>query len=347
MVTRDLAGRGFGTWEDEGKPVVVAIIPAFNEERFIASVVINTLQYAGRVIVVDDGSSDQTAMLAHMAGADVIRCTVNGGKGQALNAGFLRARELAPNAVVTLDGDAQHDPAEIPNLVYPILAGDADVVIGSRFLQTRSYIPRWRQFGQHTLTIVTNRASGMAMSDSQSGYRAFSVDALASLYFETPGLAMESEMQFLLRRSSLRVAEVPISVQYRDGNKRNPVLHGIAVIDAIFTLIARRRPLVFFGLPGTVVMVFGLVVGVTVIHSVDTEHAVPVGTAVLSTLCLLFGLTLSIAAVILHSLDHFVHRIQAEMRTLSRGLPLGVLSTASLEGSETTDGHPVGMPVME
>ncbi len=347
MVTRDLTGRDFGSWEAEGRPVVIAVIPAFNEERFIASVVINTLQYVERVIVVDDGSSDQTAMLARMAGADVVRCPVNGGKGQALNAGFARAQDLGPHAVVTLDGDAQHDPSEIPNLVYPILTGDADVVIGSRFLQTKSYIPRWRQFGQHTLTLVTNRASGTVMSDSQSGYRAFSVAALPSFYFETTGLAIESEMQFILQRSSLRVAEVPISVQYRDGNKRNPVLHGLAVMESIFSLVARRRPLAFFGLPGAVVMGLGLVVGGTVIHSVDTAHAVPIGTVVLSALCLLFGLTLSITGVILHSLDHVVGRIQTEMRTLSRGLPLGVLATGPLEITETPHRHPVGTQVVE
>lgn len=321
MATRDLAGSGCEPGGDTGNPVVVAVIPAFNEERFIASVVISALQYADRIIVVDDGSSDGTAMIARVAGADVVRRAENGGKGQALNAGFARALDFAPDAVVTLDGDAQHDPAEIPNLVYPILAGDADVVIGSRFLGTRSRIPRWRQFGQHTLTAITNRASGIATTDSQSGYRAFNTVALTSLHFETAGLAMESEMQFILRRSALRVSEVSISVQYRDGNKRNPVVHGLEVVDNILSLVARQRPIMFFGIPGAVLMVLGFVIGVTVIHIVDTEHVVPIGTVVLSALFLIFGLTLSIAGLILHSLDHFMRRIQEELRTVARGFP--------------------------
>lgn len=337
MATRDLVGRDSASREPQAKPRVVAVIPAFNEERFIASVVIGALQYTERVIVIDDGSSDHTSMLAQIAGAEVIRRPENGGKGQALNAGFLRAREFEPDAVVTLDADAQHDPAEIPTLVDPILAGTADVVIGSRFLTTRSQIPHWRRLGQHTLTLVTNKASGLATSDSQSGYRAFSEAALASLHFETPGLALESEMQFILRQSMLRVAEVPISVQYRDGNKRNPVLHGLAVVDSILSLIARRQPLMFFGLPGALLMVLGFLIGMAVIHIVDTQHAVPIGSALLSALFLLFGLTLSIAGVILHTLDHFVRRIQTELRLLARGLPRTVLGPASTEGRPGTN----------
>jgi glycosyltransferase involved in cell wall biosynthesis len=321
MATRDLAGDVCSPEVGASNPVVVAVIPAYNEERFIASVVISALRYADRIIVVDDGSRDGTAMMARMAGAEVVQRAENGGKGQALNAGFARALDFAPDAIVTLDGDAQHDPAEIPNLVRPILAGNADVVIGSRFLQTRSRIPRWRQVGQHTLTVITNRASGMATTDSQSGYRAFNTLALSALHFETAGLAMESEMQFILRRSALRISEVPISVQYRDGNKRNPVVHGLAVIDSILSLVAQQRPLIFFGIPGAVLMVLGFLIGIAVIHIVDTQHVVPIGTVVLSTLLLIFGLTLSIAGLILHSLDHFMRRIQQELRAVARGFP--------------------------
>ncbi len=321
MATRDLAGETCSLGVGASSSVVVAVIPAFNEERFIASVVISALRYADRIIVVDDGSTDGTAMMARMAGAEVVQRAENGGKGQALNAGFARALDFAPDAIVTLDGDAQHDPAEIPNLVQPILAGDADVVIGSRFLQTRSRIPRWRRVGQHTLTAITNRASGMATTDSQSGYRAFNALALASLHFETAGLAMESEMQFILRRSTLRISEVPISVQYRDGNKRNPVVHGLAIVDSILSLVAQQRPLIFFGIPGALLMVLGFLIGIAVIHIVDTQHVVPIGTVVLCTLLLIFGLTLSIAGLILHSLDHFTRRLQQELRAVARGFP--------------------------
>ncbi len=135
---------------------IVAVIPSFNEERFIASVVIKARHYATYVIVVDDGSDDRTAELAGLAGARVVSLPQNMGKAEALNAGFRAARELNPDAVVCLDGDAQHEPAEIPDPVGPVLRGEADVVIGSRFLGKRSDIPVWRQVGQHTLTAFTN-----------------------------------------------------------------------------------------------------------------------------------------------------------------------------------------------
>lgn len=304
---------------EQVQPDVVAVIPAYNEERFIGSVVITARQYADRVIVIDDGSTDRTAIVAGMAGAEVIRLNENVGKGRALNAGFERARELRPGAVVMLDGDAQHDPAEIPLLVRPITEGLADVVVGSRFLETKSAIPAWRQAGQHALTVVTNAASGVESTDSQSGFRAFSLPALDKLHFRSRGLAMESEMQFLVRRAGLRVTEVPISVQYLDGNKRNPVAHGLQVIDSILGLVARRRPLLFMGGPGIVLTILGLLAGITVVEAVDFKHVVPLGTATLSALLLTVGIVLGIAGIILNTVEHFMRRVQEELDMVVRG----------------------------
>ncbi|MGI8827569.1 MAG: glycosyltransferase family 2 protein [Chloroflexota bacterium] len=302
-------------------PDIVAVIPAHNEERFIASVVITALQCADVVVVVDDGSSDRTAQLAEMAGAEVIRLPENGGKGRALNEGFERAQELSPRAVVMLDGDSQHDAAEIPQLVRPITEGEADVVIGSRFLGDECPTPRWRQAGQQALNLLTNAASGMSTSDSQSGYRAFSLPALEKLWFRSKGLAMESEMQFLAHRASLRVVEVPVSVHYLDGNKRNPVTHGLQVVDAILGLVARRHPLLFMGIPGIASMLIGLLVGVSVLQIIDMKHAVPLGTATLSALLVITGLVLGIAGVILNTLEHFMSRLQLEFQTILKRAP--------------------------
>jgi glycosyltransferase involved in cell wall biosynthesis len=298
--------------------LIVAVIPAFNEERFIASVVLNTLHYATHVIVVDDGSTDRTALLARLAGANVIEMPENGGKGLALNAGFREAREFRPDVIVMLDGDAQHEPSEIPTVAGPVLRGEADVVVGSRFMEISSEIPRWRQVGQHALTFATNRASGVAISDSQSGFRAFHPSALDLLHFKGAGLSVESEMQFLLERSELRVAEVPISVQYLDGNKRNPVVHGIEVLDVVLTLVTRRRPIAFIGAPGILLMTIGIVIGLRVVEVVNINHAVPIGTAVLSTLCILVGLVLAVTGVILNTLDSAVQRMTDEIHATLR-----------------------------
>jgi hypothetical protein len=298
------------------EPTVVAVIPAFNEERFIASVVFTVRQYATTVIVVDDGSSDRTAALAEAAGASVIRLLRNGGKASALNAGFEAAAEWDPSVVVCLDGDAQHEPAEIPELIRPVLEGVADVVIGSRFLSVHSDIPRWRQFGQHALTSVTNTLSGTRVTDSQSGYRAFSATAVRALRFTTTGLSVESEMQFLFGPAGMRVAEVPISVNYLDGNKRNPIAHGMQVLDWMLGVVARRRPLMYFGVPGALMSCVGLLLGLNVYIGVERTGELMVGTAMLTVLMIIGGLLLAVTGVMLHSVGHFVERLRIEMADL-------------------------------
>lgn len=302
---------------DQPRPSpLVVLIPAYNEERFIASVVITTLQFADHVVVIDDGSKDRTAMLAEAAGAHVVRQGSNRGKAQAVNAGFAVARSYSPRAVVCLDGDAQHEPSEIPRLVAPIVAGEADVVIGSRFMDVRSKIPRWRQFGQHGLTLVTNSLSGVRVSDSQSGYRAYSPTAVRTLRFLTDGLSLESEMQFLLQASGLRVTEVPISVKYLDGNKRNPVMHGLQVVDAVLKLVARRRPLLFISLPGTLVVLAGLALGIRVGAVYDASGALMLGSAVLTGLLILAGLLTAMTGIMLHSIGHFATSIRSDLKAL-------------------------------
>jgi hypothetical protein len=161
-------------WHYGDKIGTVAVIPAYNEERFIGSVVIKACKYADAVIVVDDGSSDATAEIARLAGATVIQHEQNAGKGAALSTGLRKARELHPAAVVVLDADYQHRPREIGQVTAPVLAGEADIVIGSRYLSNGSNTPTHRVWGHRVFNLMTNGASGVAVTDSQSGFRAFS-----------------------------------------------------------------------------------------------------------------------------------------------------------------------------
>ena len=297
---------------------LLAVIPAYNEERFIGSVVLAARNYCDVVIVVDDGSTDHTAELAEAAGAHVVR-RPNGGKGAALNTGFEVALRYRPCATVILDGDAQHDPAEIAEVARPILDGEADVVIGSRFLSSdRRSIPWWRQIGQVALTIATNRASGVKLSDSQTGYRAFSSSALRDLKFRSKGLSVESEMQFLLKDSSLRLVEVPIHVRYLDGNKRNPITHGLSIIDTIMALVARRRPLLFFTVPGLTLAVVGLLFAYNAFRIVQTQHIIPAVSTIVGTLLLVTGLLFGVTGTILNTLEHFASRVTDELVQLTR-----------------------------
>ncbi|MBI3242597.1 MAG: glycosyltransferase family 2 protein [Chloroflexi bacterium] len=222
-------------------PRVVTLIPAFNEERFIGDMVLKAGDFADVVIVVDDGSSDATAEIARAAGAIVVRHERNQGKGAALNTGFRKARELEPAVVVTIDGDGQHLPEEMPKVAAPVFKGEADIVIGSRYLEKRNEVPLIRILGHLLFNFLTNAVSGTSITDSQSGFRAFSPRALQTISFQSSGFAVESEMQFLARDYDLRLGEVPITVRYQGRPKRNVFIHGLAVLSEMLRLVGQRQ----------------------------------------------------------------------------------------------------------
>lgn len=224
------------------QPKIIAAIPCFNEAGHIAGVVAEAQNYVDQALVIDDGSTDNTAQVAEDSGALVIRHEVNKGKGMAVNTAFQWAKENNVRAVVLLDGDGQHNPAEIPLIVQPVLDGKFDVVVGSRFLGTKSHIPKYRTLGQHVLTLVTNLGSGLRLTDCQSGFRSFSKRAIEVLYFTRTKVGdVECETQFLIKRNQLRVTEVPISVNYGDRAKRNPVIQGVGNLFTVLHLIYERR----------------------------------------------------------------------------------------------------------
>jgi glycosyltransferase involved in cell wall biosynthesis len=280
---------------------IIALIPAYNEERFIGSLVLAVQPFVDHVVVVDDGSRDHTAEIAQRAGVTVIRQQVNQGKAAAINAGFSYIRQLNPSAVVMLDGDGQHCADDIPAVLDPILRGLADMVIGSRFLTVKSKIPAYRKIGQHGLTVVTNIASGLSVGDSQSGFRAFSAEALKHISFSQGGFSIESELQFLAREHKLRVVEVPIRVIYEEPAKRSPFGHGMQVINGILQLVGQTRPLLFFSVSGLLIFVGGLALGAHIIDIYRRSHELAIGYGLLTVLLCVVGMLLFFAGVILHS----------------------------------------------
>lgn len=291
---------------DVGGPRV-ALIPAHNEERFIGSVVLKTRHYVDVVLVVDDGSTDETAALAQDAGAEVIRHAHNTGKAAALNTGLDRARELNPAALILLDGDGQHDPADIPALLAPALSGQADVVIGSRFIGVESDTPRWRIAGQQALTMATNFASGVTLSDSQTGFRALSRRAVQQLVFRTTGFSVESEMQFLVKRYELSVGEVPIRVNYTEKPKRSPVRHGLQVLNGIVQMVSQNRPLFFFGVPGVLFLLAGGALALIVVDRYTVYTRLAVGWAIVSMGAITIGALTIFTGLILHTIRAYLH----------------------------------------
>jgi glycosyltransferase involved in cell wall biosynthesis len=277
-------------------------IPAFNEDRYVGSLVLKLRAEGHRVLVVDDGSTDSTADVAEAAGAEVVRHPQNLGKTAGVRTAFERARELNVDVLVLIDGDSQHDPADIGAVVAPVCAGEADMVVGSRFVGVSNRIPRWRIAGQHALTLATNLGSGLPVSDSQSGFRAFSRRAIETMQFTGTGFSVESEMQFAARDIGLAVVEVPINVHYDIPVKRNPVRQGARVLDLVLRLIAQHRPLLFFSLPGFLMLLAGLGLGFRVVQIYEATLTLAVGFAMLTVLLCIGGMLSLFVGVMLHTI---------------------------------------------
>lgn len=288
--------------EPRGKRVLVAI-PCLNEERNIGSLVIQAKRWASEVIVVDDGSRDETSLIAEAAGAIVVRHESNQGKGAAMNSAFAVALGREADVLVVMDGDGQHKASEIPIVARPVVFGEADISVGSRHLNlAEGEIPAVRKVGQTMVTTATNLGSGVQLTDSQSGFRAFSRRALESMTFSSRGFAVESEMQFLAQDRSLTVVEVPIEAVYADPPKRNVFRHGLVVLDGLMRLIGMHRPLLFFAIVALGSWIVGSVLALLALDAVTRGSAAAAAAPVVgAAACLLLGVLSVFAGVILHS----------------------------------------------
>lgn len=285
-----------------------AIVPAFDEEISIGTVVIKTKKYVDHVIVVDDGSTDDTAEVARIAGADVIRHSKNRGKGEALKTGFDEARKNGTQIIVTIDADGQHDPSEIPKVIQPILSREADMVIGSRYLNGNC-IPRYRRVGQYFLDHVTNLNNGIKVTDTQSGFRAFTIEATHNFKFRNNGFAIESEMLSDAVDAKLKIKEVDVGVRYDvDCNTENPIYHGLKVLINILQDMEFRRPLYYFTIPGLIFGTIGLVMGLYFLQDFYRGNSLHFGPTLLMILLTLLGTFMVFTGILLHSISRLFER---------------------------------------
>lgn len=219
------------------RPKVIAVIPCYNEGPFIGEVVSKARKYVDLVIVVDDGSHDGTAEAARAAGALVVKHTFNRGYGEAIRSCFEAAKANDADILVILDGDGQHNSAEVARLLAPILNGRADLVIGSRFLGGRSSVPRYRRFGIGVITFLFNLGSRVKVSDSQSGFRAYSRRILDVFSLTEKGMGISVELLIKARGKGFIIQEVPISCSYHaKSSTLNPVRHGLGVALTVMKL---------------------------------------------------------------------------------------------------------------
>jgi len=235
------------------KPRIIAAIPCLNEGQFISDIVTRTRRYVDRVIVIDDGSTDNTSEAAQSAGAEVIRHKARQGAGAATRSAFEAAKTHDADVLITLDGDGQHNPDEIPQVLAPILNGEADLVIGSRFLQPtqqtqetpgtqRTNIRRYRKFGIDVLTWLYNFGSKIKVSDSQSCFRAHSRRLLEAINITENGFGFSVEVLIQARGKDFVIREMPISCVYHSqGSSLNPVVHGLGVAWRVVKLRFRNE----------------------------------------------------------------------------------------------------------
>ena len=268
---------------------IIIALPAYNEEKYIGTLVLLARQYAGEVIVVDDGSTDRTTRVASLAGATVIKHGANRGYGAAIQSILAEAKKRNPDSLVLIDADSQHNPDEIPTLIKAVSEG-FDLVIGSRKLQVSSDIPLLRRFGQRVILYFTNILSGRRLSDTESGFRAFSGKAVSVLELKEEGMAVSAETVSAATAKGLSVTEVPISVSYtKDSSTMNPVKHGLGVLNRVMVMISERRPLLFFGLGGVISIVLGIISGISVARTVFATQVLQTGTALISMLFITVG----------------------------------------------------------
>lgn len=289
-----------------------AIIPAYNEETAIGSVVLKAKNYVDKVVVVNDGSTDATSEVARLAGATVIEHKKNGGYGAALQSCFQQGKKFDVNVMIVFDSDGQHDPSHIPLFIDKINEG-ADVVVGSRFLNDNGNgkIPAYRKFGMKVLDTATNAASGLDVSDTQSGYRAYSKDAVNKILINSSGMSAGSEILISAKKNKLKIVEVPIECKYDVDNPStyNPVRHGMNVLMGIAKTFIIDRPLFYFGIPGVSMLFSGFICATLLIQSYNLGGNLPFGPSVLMLLLVISGLLTTFTGLMLHSLSRLKKEI--------------------------------------
>jgi glycosyltransferase involved in cell wall biosynthesis len=298
----------------EIKPFIVVGIPAFNEEKSIARVILQSQNYAGKVVVCDDGSTDLTPLIAQRLGAIVIRHERNRGYGSAIQSLFNCARDLNADILVTLDGDGQHDPEEISRVTKPIIEGAADIVVGSRLLdkQTSGIMPWYRRAGVRFLTKLTNgQTSESSVKDAQSGFRAYNRKSIEELVVFEDGMGVSSEILINARKKRLRVCEVRASCSYNNGTRtstRNPVRHGMDVIASIIKLVVEDRPLLMLGAPGILSLTAGILFGIWMLQLYTSERHIVTNVALASIAFVLIGLFFVFTAITLYAISRVARK---------------------------------------
>jgi|TARA_B100000953_G_scaffold262388_1_gene228611 glycosyltransferase involved in cell wall biosynthesis len=279
-------------------------IPAYNEEKNIAGIISKLKKYTDSIIVCDDGSSDLTGDISEQLGAIVIKHSKNRGYGAAINSLFLKAKELESDVFLTLDADGQHRVEDIPIVTDPIIKNEVDLVIGSRFLDTKSEeMPNYRKVGIKIITKITNLSIKEKLTDSQSGFRAYSRKALQEITPTDDGMGVSTEILIKASNLELKVAEVPIKVNYNgDTSTHDPVSHGTSVILSTIKFTSIHNPLKFYGIPAIIFLIIGLSFVAWTVQIYAESQQIITNVSLIGIGCVVIGTVFLMTAVILFSI---------------------------------------------
>ena len=239
---------------------IIVGIPAFNEEKNIAVLIIQLKKIADKIIVCNDGSTDLTSKIAEELGAIVINHEKNLGYGAAIRSLFLKAKDLDGDVLITFDADGQHRIEDIDKVINPIINEESDLVIGSRFLdENKKEVPQYRKVGIKVITKITNATIKKQLTDSQSGFRAYSKKVLNELNPSELGMGISTEILIKASAKNFRISEVPIKIIYNgDTSTHNPISHGSSVLLSTIKFTSIEHPLKFYGIPSMIFFAIGL-----------------------------------------------------------------------------------------
>jgi len=289
----------------------LVVIPCYNEKATIGSVILKSKKYAKKVLVVDDGSTDDTADLARAAGASVISHKKNMGKGAAIKTGFQYALKNNFDYVVTIDGDGQHNADEIPTILESVINNGHDISIGYR-VGERTEMPVWRKIGKRVLDYSTSFGSGGFITDSQCGFRAFNRRALEAItpLLKGQNFAVESEQLVRAHEIGLGVVNTSVTCKYEDldTSTKNPAIHGLSVLSYVIWLIAEQHPLLLITLPGFILVILGLFFGIYTLQIYNQTHVFLISYAILVSILVIIGAFAMFMGLMLNVLPNIIKR---------------------------------------
>ena len=283
--------------------VTVIGIPAYNEEKNIASIIMKLKKITDHVIVCNDGSTDMTEEISKELNVIVINHSKNMGYGSAIRSIFLKAKELQADILVTFDADGQHRVVDIQSVTQPIIDDKADVVIGSRFLKNKSDMPEYRKFGIKIITKITNSSLKEKLTDSQSGFRAYSKNVLKNITPSESGMGVSTEILIKASNAGHKIAEVPITIMYGpDTSTHNPLSHGTSVLFSSIKFTSIEHPLKFYGIPAIIFLGIGFVFMLWTFQTYAVEKEIITNVALIGMGSLVIGIVFLLTAILLYSL---------------------------------------------